>query len=86
MQNTIRWRSDRFWYICHYSWRNNYLEPLVKRKLCKFSGLCLHSTSVVILPNCQYSEEFLNHNSEKKIVPRICKVLHIFIDPKSQNI
>ena len=51
MQNTVRWLYDRFWYIRHYSWRNNYLDPLVKRKGCKFRGLCLHSTSVVILPN-----------------------------------
>ena len=32
MQNTVRWRSDLFWYICHFSWRNNYLEHLVKQK------------------------------------------------------
>ena len=36
MQNTVRWRSDWFWYICQRSWRNNYLEPLVKQKWCKF--------------------------------------------------
>ena len=30
---------------------NPYLESLVKRNWCKFRGLCLHSTSVVILPN-----------------------------------
>ena len=51
MQNTVRWRSDLFWYICQRFWRNNYLEPLVKQKWCKSRGLCLHSTSVVILPN-----------------------------------
>ena len=30
---------------------NPYLESLVKQNWCKFRGLCLHSTSVVILPN-----------------------------------
>ena len=30
MQNTIRWCSDRFWYTCRVSWKNNYLYPLVK--------------------------------------------------------
>ena len=30
---------------------NPYLESLVKLNWCKFRGLCLHSTSVVILPN-----------------------------------
>jgi hypothetical protein len=29
------------------------LEPLVKRKWCKFRGLCLHSMSVVLLPNAR---------------------------------
>ena len=27
------------------------MDPLVKRKWCKFRGLCLHSTNVVFLPN-----------------------------------
>ena len=54
MQNTVRWRTDRFWYTCQRSWRNNYLEPLVKQKGCKFRGLCLHSTSVVIPPNLRF--------------------------------
>ena len=49
MQNTVKWGYDRFWYICHYSWMNNVLEPLVKWKWYKFRGVCLHSTSVVIL-------------------------------------
>ena len=26
MQNTVRWRSDQFWYTCQRSWRNNYLD------------------------------------------------------------
>ena len=26
MQNTVRWRSDWFWYTCRRSWRNNYLD------------------------------------------------------------
>ena len=30
---------------------NPYLESLAKQNWCKFRGLCLHSTSVVILPN-----------------------------------
>ena len=63
MQNTIRWRSDRFWYICHYSWSNNYLEPLVKQKWWKFRGLCLHSTSVVILLNVTNSNWKLKKES-----------------------
>ena len=45
-------QSDLFWNTCWRSWRNNHLEPPVKRKGCKSRGLCLHSTSVVILPNC----------------------------------
>ena len=96
MQNTVRWHSDWFLYINHWTWvykvwtfwkehkiwKNlplkiwhhwvtsnfkwkifsnfvslseclnfNYLDPLVKWKWCKFRGLCLHSTNVVILPN-----------------------------------
>ena len=42
MQNILRWRSDQF---------QPYLESLVKQNWCKFRGLCLHNTSVVILPN-----------------------------------
>ena len=37
---------------------NPYLESLVKQNWSKFRGLCLHSTSVVILPN--YSEIITN--------------------------
>ena len=29
MQNTIRWRYNRFWYTCWRSLGNNYLELLV---------------------------------------------------------
>ena len=41
----------KYWYINHWTWVDNYLDPLVKRKWCKFRGLCLHSTNVIILPN-----------------------------------
>ena len=44
---------------------NPYLESLVKRNWCKFRGLCLHNTSVVILPNvrtttwhCWFSDQY----------------------------
>ena len=33
---------------------NPYLESLVKQNWCKSRGLCLHSTSVVIPPKCQF--------------------------------
>ena len=33
---------------------NPYLESLAKQNWCKFRGLCLHSTSVVILPYYNY--------------------------------
>ena len=36
MQNTVRWRSNWFRYICQRSWRNN-----VKRQLMRFIGLVL---------------------------------------------
>ena len=35
-----------------------YLKPLVKQKWCKFRGLCLHSTSVLILSNINVSFTF----------------------------
>ena len=38
MQNTIRWRSDRFWYTCWRSWRNDYLDPLVIGNWCNLEG------------------------------------------------
>ena len=38
MQNNVRWRSDRFWYICQSTWANKYLEPLVKWYLMQFRG------------------------------------------------
>ena len=37
---------------------NPYLESLVMQNWCDFRGLCLHSTSVVILPNTQKLKDF----------------------------
>ena len=63
MQNTVRWRSVRFWYICHYSWRNKYLELLLKRKWCKFRVLCLH------MYECCYSYQFCLKGFNQLLVP-----------------
>ena len=42
----------KYWQMAFWSVpTNQYLESLVKQNQCKFKGLFLHSTSVVILPN-----------------------------------
>ena len=48
---------------------NPYLESLVKQNRCKFRGLCLHSTSVVILPNnFRWNQEFFRQTTRGQLV------------------
>ena len=42
---------------------NPYLETLVKQYWCKFRGLCLHSTMVVIFPNTTEIENCISVNN-----------------------
>ena len=48
---------------------NPYLESLVKQNWCKFRGLCLHSTSVVIFPNC------ITHYTSWLILPQLSECM-----------
>ena len=68
MQNTVRWLSDRFWCVCHYSWRNNYLEPLVKRKL--EDSACTVRVLLFFSMYCQV-ECHIKMAEEKLSVPKV---------------
>ena len=53
-QIDAKYQQIGFWSVT----TNTCLESLVKQNWCKFRGLCMHSTSVVILPNILSSNEW----------------------------
>ena len=57
--DTARWRSDQFWYRHFVKLTIWNPGPGQTKVIKKFRGLCLHSTSVVILPNYHLGTQWI---------------------------
>ena len=78
MQNTVRWHSDQFWYICHYSWRNNYLFGTPGQ-----TKVMQIQRTLPAQYECCYSSQFnLNHRKWCKVnlSPVHCNFVPIWVE------